>query len=154
MPNYYGTAMNGNTNGTPNTNTSSMSYLGLAGLRYYLQKLLAASYAVPADNSLWIRINRTSVLSTSGSAIVPNQMMPDGGAAACIVKTGVTLGTLVAVPTMQLAFNQRGTAMWAAFNADEAISGLGATASNAELAILSQCTAATVNLNVTGVHSE
>jgi hypothetical protein len=116
--------------------------------------LMCGSYAVPADNAIWVRANRTSVLSTVGSAITPNQMMPDGGAAQCKVNTGVTLGTLVAVPTIQLAFNQRGTAMWAAFNADEAISGLGATASNAEIAIVNQATAATVPVYVTGVHSE
>lgn len=154
MPYYFGTAMSANSNGTANTNTSSFSYLGLAGTRYVIQKLICGSYVTPADNSIWIRANRTSVLSTSGSVIVPNQMMPDGGAAQCVVKTGVTLGTLVAVPVMQLAFNQRGTAMWAAFNADEGISGLGATASNAEVAIVNQCTGTSVNINVTGVHSE
>jgi hypothetical protein len=81
-------------------------------------------------------------------------MIPDAGAAQCVVKTGVTLGTLVAVPNLQLAFNQRGTAMWAAFNADEGVAGLGATASNAELAIVNQSTGLGVNLNVTGIHSE
>lgn len=154
MPYYFGTTMNASSNGTANTNSSSFSYLGATGLRYVLQKLICGSYATPADNSVWIRVMRTSVLSTSGSAITPAQMMPDGGAAACSVKTGVTLGTLVAVPNIQLAFNQRGTAMWAAFNADEGIAGLGATASNAELAVVNQCTGTSVNVNVTGVHSE
>lgn len=154
MPYYFGTSYNANTNGTANTNTSSLSYLGLAGLRYNLQKIMAGSYVTPADNSLWIRANRTSVLSTSGSAITPSKMAADGPAAACVCNSGVTLGTLIAVPNLQLAFNQRGTAMWAAFNADEAITGVGATASNAEIAILNQCTGTSVNLNVTGIHSE
>ena len=154
MPYYYGTAMNANTNGSANTNSSSMSYLGLAGLRYAIQKIMAGMYATPADNAAWLRANRTSVLSTSGSAIVPTPQIADAPAAACVVKTGVTLGTLIAVPNLQLAFNQRGTAMWAAFNADESLASVGATAPNAEIALVNQCTGTSVNLNVTGIHSE
>src|SRR6266404_9661311 len=149
MPYYYGTAMNANTNASANTNTSSMSYLGLAGLRYVIQKIMGAAYAVPADNALWLRANRTSVLSTAGTGIVPTPQIADAPAAACVVKTGMTIGTLIAVPNLQLAFNQRGTAMWAAFNADEGLSSVGATAPNAEIAIINQCTGTSVNLNVT-----
>lgn len=154
MPYYYGTAMNANSNASANTNTSSMSYLGATGLRYVIQKIMCGSYATPADNAIWLRANRTSVLSTAGSAITPNPQIPDAPAAACSVKTGVTLGTLVAVPNLQLAFNQRGTAMWAAFNADEGLAGSGATAGNAEVALLNQCTGTSINVNVTGIHSE
>lgn len=154
MPYYYGTAYNANSNGSANTNTSSLSTLGLAGLRYVIQKIMCGSYATPADNSIWIRANRTSVLSTAGSAIVPTPQTVDSPAAACVVKSGMTLGTLIAVPNVQLAFNQRGTAMWAAFNADEGLSGVGATASNAEVAIINQCTGTSVNVNVNLIHSE
>jgi hypothetical protein len=154
MPYYYGTAMNSSSNGSANTNSSSLSYLGATGLRYVIQKIMAGSYATPADNAVWLRANRTSVLSTAGSAITPNPQVPDAPAAACSVKTGVTLGTLAAVPNLQLAFNQRGTAMWAAFNADEGLAGSGATAGNAEVAIINQCTGTSVNLNITTIHSE
>lgn len=154
MPYYYGTAYNANSNGSANTNTSSLSTLGLAGLRYVIQKIMCGSYAVPADNAIWIRANRTSVLSTSGAAIVPTPQTVDSPAAACVVKSLMTLGTLIAVPNVQLAFNQRGTAMWAAFNADEGLSGVGATASNAEVAIINQCTGTAVNVNVNLIHSE
>jgi hypothetical protein len=154
MPYYYTTAVNSNTNGTANTNSSSFSYLGATNLRYQLQKLMLGSYVASVDYSFWVRVFRTTVLSTSGSGITPAQAMPDGPAAVCSVKTGVTLGTLATVSNIQLVFNSRGVTQWAAFNPDEAISGVGATANNAELAVVNQCTTASINLNVTGVHSE
>ena len=154
MPFYYGTAMHGNSSGSANTDIDSMSYLGLAGLRYYVQKIMAGTYVTPADNALWIRVNRSSALSTAGSGITPTPQTADATAAACVVKTGMTLGTYIAVPNLQLAFNQRGTAMWAAFNADESLGSVGATAPNAELAILNQSTGTSVPVYVTGIHSE
>jgi hypothetical protein len=154
MPYYYGTAMHANSNGSASTDTNSFSYLGLAGLRYSVQKIMAGTFVTPADNAVWLRANRSSALSTSGSAITPSQMAVDSAAATCVVKTGMTLGTYIAVPNLQLAFNQRGTAMWAAFNADESMTGVGATAPNAEIALLNQSTGTSVPLYVTGIHSE
>lgn len=154
MAYYFSTAIQQNTNASANTTTTLANIHAIAGLRAYLQKVICGSYATPADNAIRIQVLRTTTLLTAGTGITPAQQQPDGGAANAVATTLPTGGAFAAVPVVQLAFNQRGTAMWAAFNADEAVAILGATAPNSELAFNSQSTGTTVPVNMTFIHSE
>lgn len=154
MPYYYGTTTKQNSNASANTDTLLMNLVGIAGLRAVLQKLMLGTYVTPADNAVWLRVVRTTVLTTPGTGIVPNPMIPDAPAAAALPTTLPTAGTLTAVGTVQLGFNQRGTAMWAAFNADEGIGVKGATASNGEIVFDSQSTGTSVPITIGMIHSE
>jgi hypothetical protein len=159
MPYYYGTSSQQSSNATANTDTLLMNMkTGFSGQRGVLQKLLGGSYATPADNAIRLRIHRISVAAlTAGTPIVPNPMIPDAPASNLTLTTLPTLGSSVlsAVPNPQLAFNQRGTAMWAAFNADEGIGIVGPSPNgNQEIVLDSQCTGTSQAINFEFIHSE
>jgi|ERR1700734_2544632 len=156
MPYYYGTGTQQNTNSSANTDTFLMNLIGgAASARAYLQKLMCGTYVTPADNAVRIRAVRTSTLSTAGSALTPQPMMPDAPAANALSKSLPTGATVAATPIVQLGFNQRGTAMWAAFNADEAIGIVNAaTTSQSEVLFDSQSTGTSVPVTIGMVHSE
>jgi hypothetical protein len=161
MPYYYGTATQQSTNGTANTDTFLMSLLGYGSTANYLgrgvlQKLMCGTYVTPADNATRIRAHRTTTVSAATSTvIVPNPLVPDAPAAQCLSYTLPTGAVVGAVPMIQLGYNQRGTAMWAAFNADEGIGVLGnATVSKSEVLFDSQSTGTSVPVTIGIVHSE
>lgn len=156
MPFYYSTSTQQNSNASANTDSYTMDFSGIAGLRAVIQKLIAGSYATPADNAIRLRLTNSTTLLTAGTGITPQPMTPDAPAASAVVTTvpAIGAGVLAAVPKIQLAFNQRGTAMWAAFNADEGVAVKGATAPNAELVLVNQCTGTSIAINANVVHSE
>lgn len=156
MPYYFTSSTQQNSNASANTDSYTLDFSGIAGLRAVVQKLLAGSYVTPADNAIRLRLTNTTTLFTAGAALVPQPSTPDSGAAVAVVTTVPTIGAgvLSAVPKIQLAFNQRGTAMWAAFNPDEGIGVKGATAPNAELVLVNQSTGTSVPINVQLSHSE
>jgi hypothetical protein len=159
MPYYYGTASQQNTNGSANTDTLLLNLKTTAsGQRAALQKVMAGSYASPADNAIRLRVHRVSVANlSSGSAVVPNPMIADAPASNVTSTTLPTIGSgvLNAVPPVQLAFNQRGTAMWAAFNPDEGVGIVGPSPNgNNEIVLDSQSTGTTVAVNFEFIHSE
>lgn len=156
MPFYYSTSTQQNSNGSANTDSYTMDFSGIAGLRAVVQKLIAGSYVTPADNAIRLRLTNSTTLLGAGTPITPQPMTCDAPAASAIVTSVPVIsgGVLAAVPKMQLAFNQRGTAMWAAFNADEGISVKGATAPNAELVLINQSTGTGVPIDANIVHSE
>jgi hypothetical protein len=161
MPYYYSTSTQQNSNGSASTNSYTMNMVGIAGLRGAVQKMICGSYATPADNAILIRLYNTTTLFTAGSAIVPQPLaaglIGTGAIAAAALPTTVPTigsGVLAAVPKIQLAFNQRGTSMWAAFNADESVGFQSATVPNAELVVVNQSTGTSVPINVDLIHSE
>lgn len=157
MPYYYGTATQQSSNASANTDTLLIEIHSIAGQRAALQKIMGGSYVAPADNAIRLRLHRTgTALLSAGTGIVPNPHAVDGAAALAVATTLPTIGSsvLAVVPTIQLAFNQRGTAMWAAFNADEAITIVGATFPNAQLVVDSQSTGLAVPINVGLIHQE
>lgn len=162
MPFYYSVASQQNTNGSPNTDTllaDLKTASANAGLRAYLQKLQAGSYTTPADNAIRLRIHRLTAIGTytSGSSFTPAPVVPDAPAAASLASTLPTLGTgtINATPAVQIAFNQRGTGLWAAFTADEAVGISGSNAGvNGILVLDSQASAATVPVNFKLIFSE
>ena len=162
MAYYYSAASQQNTNGTANTDTllaDLKTASANAGLRAYIQKLIVGTYTTPADNQVRLRLQRLSSLGTyaSGTAVTPIPLIPDAPAAASLASTLPTLGTgtFNAVPLVQLAYNQRGTAMWAAFNADETVGVSGANNAANGIAVLnSQASAATVPVTFELIFSE
>jgi hypothetical protein len=162
MPFMYSAASQQNTNATPNTDTllaDLKTASANAGLRAYLQKLQCGSYVTPADNAIRLRMNRLATVGTyaSGTGLTPTPLVPDAPAAASLSSTLPILGTgtFNAVPLLQLAFNQRGTGLWAAFTADEAVGISGSNAAaNGIMVLDSQSTGATVPVNYKMIFSE
>jgi len=159
---YYSVASQQNTNASANTDTllaDLKTASANAGLRAYLQKLIAGTYVTPADNSVRLRIHRLTSVGTyaSGSAATPAPLVPDAPASASLASTLPTIGTgtLNTVPAVQLAYNQRGTAMWAAFNPDEAVGISGSNAAVNGIIILdSQSTGTSVPVTFELIFSE
>src|SRR5215831_105434 len=145
MPFMYAASSQQNTNASANTDTllaDLKTASANAGLRSYLQKLQVGSYATPADNALRIRLQRLATVGTYASGTAP---------------TPPTLGTgtFNAVPLLQLAFNQRGTGLWAAFTADEAVGISGSNAAvNGIMVLNSQSTGTSVPVNYKMIFSE
>jgi hypothetical protein len=155
MPFIYSASSQQNTNGTANTDTllaDLKTASATAGLRAYIDKLQVGSYVTPADNALRIRLQRLATIGTyaSGTALVGIPLVTDAPAAASLSSTLPTLGsaTFNLVPLVQLAFNQRGTGLWAAFTQDEAVGISGSNAAIGGIAILnSQSTGVSVPVN-------
>ena len=160
MPYYFSSPNNAASNGTASTNTLQIEFIGIAGLRAAIQKIIGGTYATPADNAVLLRLYNATTNSTGpGGALTPQPLAAGAGATAAIAAQALayttnTLGTLATVPKIQLAFNQRGTAMWAAFNADEGVGFQSATAPNAELDLINQCTGTSVPIYTNVIHSE
>lgn len=155
---YYAYTDQITTNGTANTDTLGTIFRTIAGLRTQLRKLQLGVYAAPTDNNVRIQLRRTTTLvQTTGSAYTAGPTQVDAPAHSTLVRNGaITLGTgvLATNAMVQLAYNMRGTAMWAAFIEDETISILGATAPNGEIVIDTQASVASVPATVTAMFSE
>lgn len=156
MAYYYSVGTQQNTNASANTDTQLINIHAIAGLRCYLQKIAAGNMATsaPADFQVRIRVQRTTALASAGGAVTSTPHVTDAPAASAVYTTLPTGGTLNAVPPVQLAFNGRGNSMWAAFNADEALGMVGATAPNSELVINSQAGGTSMPIVITLTHSE
>lgn len=159
---YYSAGSQQNTNASANTDTllADLKTAGTtAGLRAYIQKVVCGTYVTPADNALRLRLQRLATVGTyaSGSSVTPIPIVADAPAGASLASTLPTLGTgtFNANPLVQLGFNQRGTAMWAAFNADEAVGISGSNAAANGIAILnSQSTGTSVPVTFQLIFSE
>jgi hypothetical protein len=162
MPFYYCTASQQNSNATPNTDLLLADFKTAsanAGLRAYIQKLIGASYAAPADTAIRLRLQRLTSLGTyaSGASVTPAPVVPDAPAAASLASTLPTIGTgaLAANFLCQLVFNQRGNMTWSALTPDEAIGVSGENnAVNGLIVLNSQSTGISVPVNFKLYHSE
>lgn len=156
MAYYYSTGTQQNTNASANTDTLLMDIRAIAGLRAYLQKVTVGnmSTTTPNDFQVRIRVQRTTALSSAGGAIIPTPHVSDVVAAVAVPTTLPTGGTLNAVPPVQISINGRGGSMWAAFNLDEALGMVGATAPNSQLVINSQAGGTSMPVVLTLTHSE
>ncbi len=155
---YFAATDQANTNGSANTDTLIEDFRAIAGMRAQIRKVQLGVFAAPTDNNVRIQLRRsTTVLQTSGTNTALQKMQIEGPGAATLWQTGtITIGTgaLNATGVVQLAYNMRGTAMWAAFIEDETISIQGSTAPNFEVAIVTQASVASVPVNVTVLISE
>lgn len=155
---YYTYADQVTTNSSANTDTITSIFRSIAGLRTQIRKLQCGVFAAPTDNNVRVQLRRTTTLTqTIGSSYTPNPSQVDAPVANTIVRNGAIVlgsGVLATNAMIQLAFNMRGTAMWAAFIEDETISITGATAPNGEIVIDTQGSVASIPLNVTTQFSE
>lgn len=163
MPYYYSTAAQVNSSSAANTNLSLGSWwTAAAGARGVIQKVIGGSYMTPADNAILLRLEGvTSGTVTGGTVFTPIPMIFDAHSAYVGAQTAPTIagGPTYGNPNVQLAFNQRGTAMWAAFNADEGVGlvGTGSSVSSTDGVakhLISQSTGTTVAINFKIIHSE
>jgi hypothetical protein len=160
MSYYYASATQQTTNATANTDTLLADIkTNAAGHRAYVQKLQAGVFTNAIDNQVRLRIHRLTSLGTyaSGTALTPQPAVADAPAANALASTLPTLGTgvLATVPAVQLAFNTRGTGLWAAFTPDEAVGMVGAsTGVNSLLVLDSQAIGASVAVAFKLFHSE
>ncbi len=157
---YYSACDQANTNGSANTDTILEWFkVNTAGVRSQIRKLQLGVFAAPTDNNVRIRLQRsTTTVQTTGSAATPLPLQGDNSVAAITTwRTGtITLGTgaLQATPVVQLAYNMRGTAMWAAFIEDETVSIAGTTVTNNEMNVISQASVAAVPVTIQLLFSE
>ena len=146
---FYAINTQQNTNATPSTDTLLLGLATIAGLRVRVVKMQAGNFSNAIDNQIRLQLRRLATVGSyaAGSAITPQPKEPDGVAAFGTASSLPTLGTgtLAAVSAAQIAYNTRGTGLWAAFVDDEKIGMQGAaSAVNGNLVVDSQATGATV----------
>lgn len=157
---YYACADQNTTNGSANTDTLLEKWkIATAGARAQIRKLQLGVFAAPTDNNVRIQLRRvTTTVQTNATTSTPLPMQGDNTIASLTswYNGTITLGTgaLQATAVVQLAYNMRGTAMWAAFIEDETISIAGATTTNNEIVLDSQASVASVPVNMTLLFSE
>jgi len=163
MPYYFSTASQQNTNSSANTDLLLAQWWTTATTgRAFIQKAVFGSYATPADNAIRLRITRATTATTivAGSSITPVGYQAELTSPTVInAQTLPTFtGSITDVPLVQVAFNQRGTAMWAAFVPDEGIgitgAGTSTTKSTANVFLMSQSTGTSVPVNFDVLSSE
>ncbi len=159
MPYFYGVGDQQNTNAGASTDTLLFEMnTAAAGVWAYVQKLQAGVFSNALDNQVRLQLVGLDTDGTfsAGAAIVPSPLVGDAPSAAAVASTLPTLGTgtLEPVPRVTLAYNTRGTAMWAAFTPSEAIGLVGAAAPNQRIILNSQSTGTSVAVPYTVIHSE
>ena len=147
--NFYAVNTQQNTNASANTDTLLAGLATIAGLRARCVKLQAGNFSNAIDNQIRLQLRRLATVGSfsAGGAITPQPKEPDAPAAFSTASSLPTLGTgtLAAVSAAQIAYNTRGTGMWAAFVDDEKIGMQGAaSAVNGNLLVDSQASGATV----------
>ena len=151
----YDTSTEQSTSATANTALHLLNIVGIAGMRGYVRRLQSGPDANAVDVQVRIRLVRTTVLCTAGTAIVPAKALVEGPAAAALPTSLPTGGTLSAVFNVQTTFNSRGTGLWFATVEDEAKSFSGAAAPNAEMVVdSSQSGSVAVPVDLLLSHSE
>lgn len=166
MPYYYAVTepqVAGTAQALTTTITNLMNWkTSAAGQRAYIQKIITGMYSgsaanAPVDAQVAVLLQRTSTLLTAGTTVTAEKMNADspisGLGAATLTRTPTTGAFTTANATVQLQFNARGTAMWAAFNPDEAVGIVGSTAPNAEVCLRGYASASTT-IGFTVLHSE
>jgi hypothetical protein len=108
---------------------------GIAGFRGQVRRVQAGPNTNATDVQVRLRLLRTTTLLTAGAAIVPMPAQNDQPAASGVATTSPTAGSRSAVPSVQLAFNTRGTGLWFATIEEEAKGFVGAAAPNGQLVL-------------------
>lgn len=123
MPVYYATASQQNTSSSTATDLYFQNWYTGASNGAFIQKLFCGANTNAVDNQIRLQLlHLTAGTVTQGTAFIPGPLIAGGAAA---VTTTTTLPTIASPtkgnPLVQLTYNTRGTALWAAFNNDEAI---------------------------------
>jgi hypothetical protein len=153
---WYDTVTEQSTSASAGTVVALLNIVGIAGFRGQVRRLQAGPNTNATDVQVRLRLVRSTTLLTSGGAIVPQPGQGSTQPAASAVPTTLpTAGSRSAVPSVQLAFNTRGTGLWFATIEEEAKGFFGATAANAEFTLDStQTGSVAVACDVTLSHTE
>ncbi len=147
-----------NTSASAATNVALAGITGIAGMRGQIRRLQCGPNTNALDVQIRIRLVRTTTLLTAGTTLTPLPGQPDqagAGVANALVTTTPTAGSRAATPSVQLAFNSRGTGLWFATIEEEAKGFTTATAPNAQYALDStQTGSAAVAVDFTLSHTE
>ena len=140
---WFDTSSEQSTSASAAANIALASLTGIAGFRGQVRRLQAGPNVNATDVQVRLRLLRTTTLLTAGGAIVPMPAQNDQPAASGVANTLPTAGSRTAVPSVQLAFNTRGTGLWFATIEEEAKGFVGATAPNGQLVLDSTQTGTT-----------
>jgi len=149
-PYFYADNSQQTTNASANTDTLLADFkTAAAGHRAYITKLQAGNFSNAIDNQVRLQLRRLATYGTytSGSSITPQPKVADAPAAnhTSSVLPFLGSGVLAAVSVAQIAYNTRGTGMWAAFVDDEKIGMVGVgTAVNGAVLLDSEASGASV----------
>lgn len=146
---FYATNTQQSSNASANTDTLLLGLATIAGLRARIVKLQAGNFSNAIDNQIRLQLRRLATVGSfaAGGAITPQPKEPDAPAANGTASSLPTLGTgtLAAVSAAQIAYNTRGTGLWAAFVDDEKIGMQGAASGvNGNVLVDSQASGSSV----------
>lgn len=152
---WYDTVSEQNTSASAATTIALASLVAIAGLRAQIRRLQAGPNVNATDVQVRLRLVRTTTLLTAGAGITPMPAQNDQPAASAVANTLPTAGSRSAVPSVQLAFNTRGTGLWFATVEEEAKGIVGATAPNGQMTLDStQTGSVAVPVDFTLSHTE
>lgn len=152
---WYDTTTEQSTSASAATNVALLGITAIAGLRAQIRRLQAGPNTNATDVQIRLRLVRTTTLLTAGAGITPMPAQNDQPAASAVTTTLPTAGSRAAVPSVQLAFNARGTGLWFATVEEEAKGIVGATAPNGQMVLDStQTGSVAVAVDATLSHSE
>jgi hypothetical protein len=152
---WFDTVSEQSTSSSAGTNVALLSLVAIAGLRAQIRRLQAGPNTNATDVQIRLRLVRTTTLLTAGGAIVPMPAQNDQPSANAVANTLPTAGSRSAVPSVQLAFNTRGTGLWFATIEEEAKGITGATAPNGQMVLDStQTGSVAVAVDATISHTE
>lgn len=152
---WYDSVTEQSTSSSAATNVGLLGITAIAGMRGQVRRLQCGPNANAVDVQVRIRLLRTTTLLTAGTTITPMPGQPDQPAASGLVTSLPTAGSRAGVPSVQLAFNSRGTGLWFATIEEEAKGFVGATAPNGQLIVDSvQSGSVAVPVDVTLSHTE
>src|SRR5258708_22071359 len=122
----YGTNSQQNSNAVANTDTLLANLATAAAAhRAYVRKLQAENMSNAIDNQIRLQLRRLATVGTyaAGAAVTPQPKVADAPVANATASTLPTLGTgtLAAISAALIAYNTRGSGLWAPFVEDEAI---------------------------------
>jgi hypothetical protein len=132
---WYDTTSEISTSSSAATNLALLGLTAIAGMRGQVRRVQAGPNTNATDVQVRLRLLRTTTLLTAGAAIVPMPAQNDQPAANGVATTSPTAGSRSAVPSVQLAFNTRGTGLWFATIEEEAKGFTGATAPNGQFVL-------------------
>jgi hypothetical protein len=132
---WYDTSSEQSTSSSAATTVALLGLTGIAGFRGQVRRLQAGPNVNATDVQVRLRLLRTTTLLTAGTGITPMPAQNDQPAANAVATTLPTAGSRAAVPSVQLAFNTRGTGLWFATIEEEAKGFVGATAPNGQFVL-------------------
>jgi hypothetical protein len=139
LPFYYSSNNAQAVSASANTDTDLFRFLTVSPRPCNITRLICGNTGAAAqDSQIYVRFQRMSVASTSGSAFVPLPHDPGAQAAVTTPFTLPSVGTPLASPALNLGFNSRAMVQWVALNPDEALFLATAGGANGNIDLIAQ----------------